>query len=344
MACWKLNCYTVRMRVSRVRRFFARKRNIAALVLVLLGAGVAGYFLTRGRNPIVDVPVPGEKFYSQLTGNEVSKEESERPILGIMIENSEEARPQTGLDDAGIVFETVTEGGITRYLALYQENVPEEVGPVRSVRPYFVDWFMGFDASIAHVGGSEQALQMIDERKAKDINEFYNADAFYRKSDREAPHNAYARTKDLVALQEKFGHKTSQAKEFLRSSDSPSAQPTASSITVNYSHPIFQVQFNYDPATNSYTRSLAGQPHLDAKTNKPITVKNLIVVKMGGDINALGSGEAQLYKDGNVQTIRWRQKDFNSRIELMDQQGKEVALNRGDSWFAVIPGSGSVSY
>ncbi len=332
------------MKVSRVRRFFGRKRNVVVLVLLLVLVGVGGYFLTRGQNPIVDIPVPGEKFYSQLTGNEVTKEESERPILGIMIENSEEARPQTGLDDAGIVFETVTEGGITRYLALFQEKVPETVGPVRSVRPHFVDWLMGFDASVAHVGGSEQALQMIEDRKAKSMNEFYNESSFYRNKDREAPHDAYARTANLVALQKELGHKTSQAKEMLRSDDAPSAQPTATAITINYSHLIFQVQFNYDPATNSYNRSLAGQPHIDAGTNKQITVKNLIVIKMSGDINAIGSGEALFYRDGSVQTIRWRQKDFESRIELMDQQGNEVALNRGDSWFAVIPGSGSVSH
>lgn len=327
----------------RLRQFFRSKRNVVLTVTLLVLVAVGVYLLTRGRDPIVDVPIPGEKFYSQLTGNEVSKEESQRPILGIMIENSEEARPQTGLDNAGIVFETVTEAGITRYLALYQENMPEEVGPVRSVRPYFVDWVMGFDASIAHVGGSETALQMIEERKAKDMNEFYNENSFYRSDKREAPHNAYARTKDLIALQKKLGHKTSSVKEFPRSNDSLNAQPTAVTITIEYSDPVFQAQFKYDPATNSYIRYLAGQPHIDTATNKPITVKNLIVVKMTGDIDALGSGEALLYKDGNVQKIRWRQKDFSSRIELTDEQGNQVSLNRGDSWFAVIPGSGSVT-
>lgn len=300
--------------------------------------------LTRGEDPVIEAPPkPGEKFYSQLTGNEVSRDESRRPILGVMIENSEEARPQTGLDDAGIVFETVTEAGITRYLAMYQENIPEEVGPVRSVRPYFVDWLMSFDTSVAHVGGSESALQMIDERKAKSINEFYNEKAFYRSIDRQAPHNVYARTKDLTALQEELDHKTSTIKNFPRSDDAPSPQPTDTTITVNFSEPIFQVQFKYDPATNSYVRHLAGQPHIDTVTNKPITVKNVVVIKMLGDINAIGSGEALLYKDGMAQTLRWRQRDFNSRIELTDAQGNEVPLNRGDSWFAVIPGSGSVS-
>ncbi len=311
---------------------------------MLLIAGVGVYLLTRARDPIVDVPLPGEKFYSQLTGNEVTKEESQRPILGIMIENSEEARLQTGLDGAGIVFETVTEAGITRYLAMYQENIPEEVGPVRSVRPYFVDWLMGFDASVAHVGGSEAALQMIEKRNAKSINEFYNENAFYRSSKRAAPHNVYARTKDLIALQQEQGHKTSKAKDMPRSDGSPSAQPTATTITIDYSAPIFEAQFKYDSATNSYTRYLAGQPHVDTATDKPITVKNLVVIKMTGGINAIGSGEALLYKDGSVQNIRWRQKDFNTRIELIDEQGNQVTMNRGDSWFAAIPASGSVSH
>lgn len=331
------------MRIPRIRKFFGNKRNVALVILLLLAAGAGAFMLTRDKDPALEPAKPGEKFYSQLTGSEVSKEESLRPILGVIIENSEEARPQTGLDDAGIVFETVTEGGFTRYLALYQENIPEEVGPVRSVRPYFVDWFMGFDASIAHVGGSPPALQMIEERKAKDIDETYHGDAFYRSDMRESPHNVYARTKDLTALQKELGHKASKIKDFSRSNDAPNVQPTATVITINYSHPIFQAQFTYDAATNSYVRSLAGQPHIDAGTNKPITVKNVIVIKMLGEINAIGSGEALLYKDGNVQNIRWEQKDFESRIELTDAEGNQVALNRGDSWFAVIPGTGSVS-
>jgi hypothetical protein len=332
----------VGMRLPRIRNLFRRKRNVVILIIVLIAAGAAGYFLTRGKDPVVDVPVPGEKFYSQLTGNEVSKDESKRPILGIMIENSEEARPQTGLDSAGIVFETVTEAGITRYLAMYQENMPEEVGPVRSVRPYFVDWFMGFDASVAHVGGSSTALEIIEQRKSKSINEFYNAGAFYRSSDREAPHNVYARTKDLVQLQEKLGHKISEMKDIPRSDDAPAVQPSATTISVNYSVDIFKAQFKYDQATNSYTRYLAGVPHVDKGTGKPITVKNLIVIKMRGDVDARGEGKALLYKDGTMQEINWKQANFYSRIELLDSAGKEVPLNRGDSWFAVIPSSGSV--
>lgn len=333
---------TVIMKLS-LKRMSKKKKLIvigAGLVVVIL---VAVFLLTRGEDVVTKLTEPDKKYYSQLTGVEVDKEVSEQPILGVMIENSEEARPQTGLDSAGIVFETVTEGGITRYLALYQENKPEEVGPVRSVRPAFVDWLMGFDASVAHVGGSESALQMIEQREAKSMNEFFNGDSYYRRDTREAPHNVYARTKDLVALQEKLKHKTAKFDEIPRSNDAPSAQPTATTISLNFSHPIFAVQFKYNVTTNSYARSLAGAPHIDEASNAQITVKNVIVIKMAGDVNAIGSGEALLYKNGTVQNIRWQQKDHKSRIKLLDSNGSEVALNYGDSWFSVIPGSGTVT-
>jgi hypothetical protein len=319
-----------------------KKRVILAVVLLVIAAAAA-YLLTRGEDVVENITQPDKKYYSQLTGVEVDQETSELPILGVMIENSEEARPQTGLDSAGIVFETVTEAGITRYLALYQENKPEEVGPVRSVRPAFVDWGMGFDASFAHVGGSEEALGKIDRQGAKSLNQFFNDGPYYRRTDREAPHNVYAKMNELVALQIEKGHKTAKFDEIPRSDDAPNAQPAPTTIALQFSHPIFGVTFKYDPATNTYARSLAGAPHIDAGTNKQITVKNVIVIKMSGDVSAVGSGEAQLFKDGTVQKLRWQLPDYRSRIKLIDASGNEVSLNRGDTWISVLPGTGSVT-
>ncbi|MBA3758391.1 DUF3048 domain-containing protein [Candidatus Saccharibacteria bacterium] len=320
-----------------------KKKKIILAATVIAAALLSVFLLTRGEDIVTEITQPDKKYFSQITGAEVSKDESEQPILGVMIENSEEARPQSGLDSAGVVFETVTEGGITRYLALYQEKMPEVVGPVRSARPAFVNWLTGFDASLAHVGGSAEALELIDQYQAKSMNQYFNDAQYYRRNDREAPHDVYAKTKDLRDLQKELKHKKATFAEIPRSNDSPSATPTASLISLEFSHPIFGVQFKYDATTNSYARSLAGAPHLDEITNQPITVKNLVVVKMTGDINALGSGEAFLYKDGIVETVRWQQSDFDSRIKLLDSSGTEVAMNRGDTWFSVLPGNGTVT-
>lgn len=328
---------------TRLKRLSKRKKIITAVVLALLLAGGLYFWFTRDADIIEEITQPDKKYYSQLTGVEVDKETSELPILGVMIENSEEARPQTGLDTAGIVFETTTEAGITRYLALYQENKPDEIGPVRSVRPAFVDWGMGFDASFAHVGGSDEALEKIDRQGAKSLNQFFNDGPYYRRADREAPHDMYARMNDLVKLQIEKKHKTAKFDEIPRSDESPSEQSTAFVISLEFSHPLFGVAFTYQPEKNNYARSLAGAPHIDAATSEQITVKNLVVLQMSGDIMAVGSGNAKLFKDGVVHEAKWELTDYRSRLKLTDENGSELSLNRGDTWISVLPGSGSVN-
>lgn len=317
-----------------------KKRTIIILValLAVVLIGVLAYGLAN-RNTY-------EKTYSQLTGEEVSQEDSERPILGIMVENSQAARPQTGLDNAGIVIEAVTEGGITRYLALYQEDIPEEVGPVRSLRPHFLDWAMGFDASIAHVGGSPEALDLVDERDAKSLNQFNHGDPYYRDEEKQAPHNMYVRVNELRNLQEELGHDSSTFTEIPRKSDQPAESADATDISINYSSQLYQVTFQYDEASNTYTRNLAGEHHIDAATNEPITVKNVIVVQSSSREapDATGSGDAWLFIDGTAQSITWEMNDYNSRLTFTDSEGNEVSLNRGDTWIAVIPENRSVDY
>lgn len=314
-------------------------------MLVVIIGGLAAYFLGLSDKVTQSSDKPPQKYYSQLTGVEVNQEVSERPILGIMIENSIFARPQTGIDSAGMVFESVTEGGITRYLTLFQENMPKVVGPVRSVRPYFVNWVMGLDGSIAHVGGSAEALAMLDSRNAKTLSQFKYPDQYYRVTDREAPHNMYARTDDLRKLQEKLGHKTAEFEAFPRSDDNPAQTPDTTRIAINYSGPDYAVEFRYDKKTNLYTRYLAGQVDKDRATNKPITVKNVIIIKMGGaEVQAIGAGEAIVLKNGTAVKGRWKQTSYRERITISDSQGKEIPLNRGDSWFAIVPSTGSATY
>lgn len=311
---------------------------IVAAVVLLLIVGLA--LALTGKKP---PPPPPEPAYSQLTGVEVEPDVAERPVLGVIIENSEEARPQTGLDSAGIVFEATTEGGITRYLALYQEDMPEIVGPVRSLRTHFLDWAMGFDVSIAHVGGSPEALETAEKRDAKTLNEFEHSEPYYRDDSREPPHNMYARTEDLRELQEELDHGKSRFDDISRSDDSPSQNPEAPTITVDYSAPLFLAEFRYDTASNSYTRYLAGTPHVDSATNKPITVKNLIVIKTIGQ-RTTGSGEALVFKDGDVIKATWEKPSYKERIKITDSEDNEVPLNRGHSWFAVLPSDRPITY
>jgi len=328
----------------RKTRLTSKKKRLIIIVIVLaVVLLVAGVFAYRATNKKQVPPSPPQPVFSQLTGVEVDPEDAKRPILGIMIENSEAARPQLGLDSAGIVIEATTEGGITRYLALYQEDMPEVVGPVRSVRPHFLDWAMGFDVSLAHVGGSREALELIGQREVETLDQFEYDKSYYRDDSRQAPHNMYVRTRDLRDLQEELDKVGSQFKEIPRSDDNPSQDPQASSITVDFSSASFLARFLYDQSANRYTRYLAGELDIDTSSDKPITVKNLIVVKTDGQ-KAIGSGEALVFKDGGVIKARWEKPDYENRVKIIDSENNEVALNRGTTWFAVLPKGRTVDY
>lgn len=282
--------------------------------------------------------------YSQLTGIEVDSDVAERPLLAVLFNNAPEARPARGLANAGIVFEAVTEGGITRYLAFYQEDMPEEIGPIRSLRPYFLDWGMGFDASFVHVGGSQEALELVDEREAKSLNQFNHSGPYYRSGDRAAPHNMYAYTEQLRDLQQELGHGRSQFRDIPRSNDNPTNDTVTNTITIDFSTSEYEAEFRYQSSSNTYNRYLAGEPHIDESKNEPISVKNLIVIEAGDPIQAEGSGAALLFKDGKTHELRWEKPDYSERITLIDSEDNEIALNRGSSWFAVVPSNDVVSY
>ena len=161
---------------------FSRKQTLigTAVIVILLGIGLGWFWLHQPQpapKPVAVLPAPKKiapkitTVPSTLTGLPVAPSVNQRPVTGIMIENLPAARPQAGLSQAGVVFEALTEGGITRFLALFQDQLPNNVGPIRSVRPYFLDWDLGFDAPLAHVGGSPQALQEIPTLGVKNLDQ-----------------------------------------------------------------------------------------------------------------------------------------------------------------------------
>ena len=122
----------------------------------------------------------------------------------VMIDNMEDARPQSGLDKADVVFEIEAEGGITRYMALFYNNGADKIGPCRSARYYFAELAKGLDAVYAHVGGSTDGYSTIRQLKLQDIDGIRaTAQQFWRSKDRKAPHNCYTSTDILVEIARK---------------------------------------------------------------------------------------------------------------------------------------------
>ena len=288
-----------------------------------------------------------ERFYSQLTGEEVEESKSQRPILATVIENSPAARPQYGLDAAGWVYEVPTEGGVTRMLAFYQEDMPQTIGPIRSLRPYMADWVAGFDASIAHVGGSGEALQQVERQDIRTLDELQYGNSYRRDPNRQAPHNMFADTQDLRDLQEELGHEGSEFSTFERreEGDKLDKEEQVDTITIDYSTQEYQAEFTYNSDDNRYERRLAGADHIDAATDEVISAHNVIVVYTDREpTTAEGGGEAVLFRDGRALTAEWNKSDNRERMQFLDEEGQELALNRGATWVAAVPRDRSVEY
>ena len=305
--------------------------------------------------PVAQKKKEAPKFYSPLTGNEVTDEAlTKRPITAIMIENSPDARPQSGLKDAGVVFEAVAEGGITRFIALYQESRPGLIGPVRSVRPYYVEWAAGFDPAVAHIGGSARALQMIRSGNyGVDLDQFFNAGSYWRATDRVAPHNVYTNFDKLDALEVAKGKTASTFSFSPRQDEKKAATPNASSIEIGVSTGYYTVHYDYDGASNSYLRSEGGEAHNDREGGRlqpKVVIAMKVPMSLGFEdgyreqITTTGSGQAYVFQNGTVTEVTWSKADAKAKLEFKTPDGKEVVLNRGQTWITALDQSRSVTW
>lgn len=327
---------------------------IAATAVVLIAAGVSAVLFYKSPAPLastdtkeVKKTVPPVKYYSPLTGQEVPDEAStKKTVTAIMIENSPDARPQSGLKSAGVVFEAIAEGGITRFLALYQQDKPGLIGPVRSLRPYYIDWLAPFQPSVAHIGGSKFALDEIRNGQYRDIDQFFNAGTYWRATDRRAPHNVYTNFERLDALNKAKGYNESAVAGFERKEATPSKTPNATQIAVTISGPLYNSNYQYDAATNTYLRSQGGGPHTDREAGQiaPTSVIAMFVpmsrVMEDGyreQIGSIGEGRAVIFQDGTATEATWRKASKTSQISFTDASGTPLKLNRGQTWISAIP-------
>ena len=335
------------------------------VILLLIGGGIGGYLLTHKSKPATLKPIPKvtsqtKTVPSTLTGLLVDPSVNQRTVTAVMIENSIDARPQAGLGQAGVVFEAIAEAGITRFMALYQDTAPDNVGPIRSARPYYLQWELGFDAAYAHVGGSPDALSDISAWGVHDLNQFYNGSFYHRVNSRGAPHNVYTSIAQLNQLEVNKGYTTSHYTGFPRKKKAfrKKTQPiTAKSIDLAISGPTYNVHYDYDDKTDSYLRSEAGAPHIDTNTNqqiRPVVVIAMIVPQSTGaldssgayytDYNVIGSGQVDIFQDGQVITGTWTKNDSASQITFTDASGKAIPLNPGQTWITALGSSNEVTY
>ena len=303
--------------------------------------------------------------YSHLTGLSVPIGQENLHPLAVMIENHIQARPQAGLGQADLVYEALAEGGITRFMAVYgMPETPIKVGPVRSARPYYVDFATELGAMYAHAGGSQDALNQISSTGVQDLNGLSLGEPLFKRDfsrNVDLEHTLYSSTNSLW----KYGVTTNgwntagNYSSWLFQDDATAAnRPTTQTISVSVSDPTYAVKWTYDSATNSYLRFMAGIPHLDANTDKQISVKNVIletvqradyvetygtIQKTVGKVTLTGTGPATVFQNGLAIKGTW-QKNGTNRTRYYDFTGKEISLVRGKTWIHLIHPDSTVNY
>ncbi|MFV9511468.1 DUF3048 domain-containing protein [Tepidibacillus sp. LV47] len=307
---------------------------------------------SKNKEPMEHLNPEPEKplYYAPLTGLPVDHEINQR-IIGVMINNHFKARPQSGLNQADMVYEILAEGMITRFLAIYHSQEPEVIGPVRSIRPYYLKIMKELDSLVVHAGASTEAYAMLNKGGYPDVDGLVGEGRyFWRAKFREAPHNLYTSAEKIKQYANDHRYRLVgeiPTVKFLKEEDTVTGQ-VAKNITIQY-YSKYIVGYEYDETTKLYKRTINQQPHIDLETKKQLTARNVLVIrakhwsigntKRGIDID--GPGKGYLFRNGVGQAIDWKMEDGIIRAYV---NGIEQGLYPGQTWIIVIEPQMVVSY
>lgn len=349
-----------------------RRTALYSIMLVIVALGVSGCGCSdrsdsRNRSDVDSTP----KYICPFDGTPLEVLPTGAP-LAVIIDNHPLARPQSGLSQADLVFETLAEGGVTRYLAVYYHGEASNVGPVRSARSYFIDLAMSVNAVLIHAGGSPDALEYMRSHRFPHLNEFNYGDSFRRVSTRTAPHNLYTSTEDLhdTALEAGWEHPaqvpgitfrqdTDAGSEVLPlKSETASESQTLKDVLVSREIEIgfprqYNVSYTYLPESKGYSRFIAGEPHLDELTGSQLQPRNIIVkfvktrvIDSQGrlKIDVAGHGRALVFSEGKVIDAVWKKDDPHQISTYETAEGKVIELLPGQVWVEIVPENTEVTF
>lgn len=324
-------------------------------VIVLAVGGFIGYrLLTRdpGESILAGVPIIGSDLPPECpyTGEEARNESrSLRPAIAVKVENSDAARPQAGLDRADMVYEAEAEGGITRFMAIFQCQDVKRIGPVRSARLVDGALLQQFNQPLfAYAGGSAATANRIGKLDMVDLNFTDEADAYEQDLTREAPHQYFTSTRALYGAAGKRGGEPEPLFAYDDELDSRGTRK-ANEVHLNFS-PAADVVWSYDRRNAEYLRSHGTTPHT-LENGARVSATNIVVmlvkrvntglVDVAGspvpDWDVIGSGKAFVIRDGRAISGRWERGSPEDVTTLVDRDGEEITLAPGRTWVTLFP-------
>ncbi|HET7678359.1 MAG TPA: DUF3048 domain-containing protein [Candidatus Limnocylindrales bacterium] len=320
-------------------------------------------------------PATPAPIYEGLSGVATTAELAHRYPIAVMLDDSPAARPQAGLASASIVWQAPAEGGIPRYMAVYQSGTAPLIGPVRSARLYFVRWAAEWRAVYLHAGGPPPLKAFLRGRQTLVINA--DGKRTFRVGWRAAPHNLYTTGERMLewarangGTDDRLGYDPAAPgalQPFRDAAPLGERGPDAGRISLTYTSE--RVDYRYDRATNTWLRFVDGREQRDAETRQvrgfgtrtdgpriaPTTVVVMVVpIRRSSSIegpalgrleaDSIGSGKAWLFVEGRVVAATWKKADERARTRFVDAAGAEIVLPRGQLFVQVVPRRSAFDY
>lgn len=268
-----------------------------------------------------------------------------KPIVAVMIENHEHAREyQEGIQEALMVQEWFVEGYISRFIALFDgRRMPHELGPVRSLRPYFLDGILPWSRTVFHAGGSPEALERTEKG-----DEFFGTNLLYHDDENHSlrkvgplpPHDLFLTKESIQPLLEEVPERYLPAVHWppYKKGTLP-ADKTAERISVNFFNPLHNVQFEYQGHSRIYKRTNGG-------TVSPARPKNVVILEIPIDyigeygrlfMTQTGTGPAIVFHSGRYQRGTWNRASLNEPFQFETADGESIKFASGQIWMMVLP-------
>ena len=322
--------------------------GVLAGALVLVGVGALAF---TGNAPapiqrLVDELVEPPPDPCPLTGVELARgrEVPARPVVAVKIGNTEDAYPLSGLHDADVIYEELVEGGLTRFVALYQCSAPTRVGPVRSARttdPRILFQY-GEQPIMAYSGASPQVAEYVDDVGVLSLTETSANGSYARDDSRLAPHNLYVSIRSLYREAARAGSEMSAPEPvfaFAEEFEGRSKRVRTASVMFSFANTA-----EWRWSSGRWVRQFAGAPFaLD--DGEALAVDNVliqeVVVKAGigasPDVTLTGSGRAWLLRDGRVVVGRWTRRSLDHVTAFTTRQGDDLQLKPGTVFVELVP-------
>ncbi len=286
-----------------------------------------------------------------LRGTPVEVGSLRNASIAAKIDNHPDARPQIGLEHTDLLFEELVEGGLTRYVAIWQSDIPELLGPVRSIRPMDPNIISPFGGIVCYSGGQQRFVNLM--RNTPVYNAIHGqadtASTFFRTRDKVAPHNVLVKARELLSQHSDIA---APAQQFAYSLDVPSATATkdgAPTAALDYSFSsLISGSWTYDSSRRLFLRAQGGRPDLDS-TGARLSATNVVVLRVSvtNDTNVprtemVGRGEAWVSTGGGTSHATWSKGSPTDPVHLVDDQGVAIRLAPGNTWIELVPTAGAV--